>query len=81
VAGLFSKVTRFARTPQGQQAIRKVQDAAKDPATRRRINSGVDRVRQQVSGRRGGGAGGGTPGGPVGGTPGGPVPGRPPQQP
>lgn len=71
VAGLFSKLTRFASTPQGRQAIRKAQEAAKDPATRRKIDSGLERVRREIA-RRGGG---GNPGG----TPTGPVPGRPPQ--
>ena len=72
MAGLFSKLTRFASSPQGQQAIRKAQQAAKDPATRRKIDIGLERVRREIA-RRGGG--GGTPGG----TPSGPVPGRPPQ--
>lgn len=66
MAGLFGKVARFARSPHGQQAIRRAQAAAKDPATRRKLDAGVDRVRQQVSKRRGGG---GTGGGPVAGPP------------
>ncbi|WP_337062353.1 hypothetical protein [Kineococcus sp. G2] len=52
--GLVGKVTRFLSTPQGrrvaQEATRRLQTAAKDPATRRRIDAAVSQLR-----RRGGG--------------------------
>ncbi|MCI2238924.1 hypothetical protein MO973_29320 [Paenibacillus sp. TRM 82003] len=57
--GLLGKVTRFLSTPQGrrfaQEATRRVQTAAKDPATRRKIDTAVAQLR-----RRGGGGTGGT---------------------
>jgi hypothetical protein len=49
VASLFAKVQEFARSPQGKRLIgeasRKAQQAAKDPATRARI----DEVRRRFS--------------------------------
>lgn len=42
MAGLFGKITRFARSPKGQQVIRqagdKAQRIAKDPATKAKIS-------------------------------------------
>ncbi|WP_432536550.1 hypothetical protein [Kineococcus arenarius] len=53
-AGLLGKVTRFMSTPQGrrltQQAARRVQAAAKDPATRRKIDAAVSQLRRRGSG-------------------------------
>jgi hypothetical protein len=41
VASLFNKISKFAQTPQGQRVIRqattRAQAAAKDPATRAKI--------------------------------------------
>ncbi len=54
--GILSKLTAFARSPQGQRAIstasRKAQEVAKDPKTRAKI----DGVRSKLS-KRGGGTG------------------------
>jgi len=35
--GLFDRVGRFARSPQGKRLMQKAQQAARDPKTRRRI--------------------------------------------
>ena len=37
MAGLFDKVGRFARSPQGKRMVEKAQRLAKDPSTRRKI--------------------------------------------
>jgi hypothetical protein len=37
MAGLFDRVARFARSPQGQRVMDKAQRFARDPRTRRRI--------------------------------------------
>ena len=52
MAGLFSKVTRFASSPQGRAAIEKVKAAANDPKNRAKIDDAVAKVRQK--GRGGG---------------------------
>ena len=44
MAGLFSKVARFAQTPQGQRAIAKARAAASDPKNRAKINEIVAKV-------------------------------------
>jgi hypothetical protein len=42
VASLFSKLSKFAKTPQGQRMLReattRAQQAAKDPATRAKLD-------------------------------------------
>lgn len=62
MAGILSKITRFASSPQGRRAIEKArvkaQQMSKDPATRAKIDKGVGRVRSEVDKRRGGGAAG-----------------------
>lgn len=59
MASLFSKLTQFAKSPQGQRAIRtagdKAQQFAKDPKNRAKI----DDVRRRF---QGGGSGTGTGG-------------------
>jgi hypothetical protein len=54
MASLFSKVTQFANSPKGKQALRqateKAQQLAKDPKTRARIED----VRRRILGGRGG---------------------------
>jgi hypothetical protein len=54
MASLFSKVTQFASSPKGKQAIQqatdKAQQLAKDPKTRAKI----DGVRRRIQGGRGG---------------------------
>ncbi len=56
MASLFSKLTQFAKSPQGQRAIRtagdKAQQFAKDPKNRARI----EQVRSKLQGGKGGGA-------------------------
>jgi hypothetical protein len=42
-SSMFNKAMRWARTPQGQRAIAKAQQVAKDPATRAKV--------QQLKGR------------------------------
>ncbi|WP_432491785.1 hypothetical protein [Kineococcus gypseus] len=53
-AGLLGKVTKFLSTPQGrrltQEALRRAQVAAKDPATRRRIDAAVGQLRRRGTG-------------------------------
>jgi len=65
MASLFGKLAGFARSPQGRkvidQASRKAQQLAKDPATRAKIDQGTARVRAEVDKRRGGGTPPSTP--------------------
>ncbi len=65
MASLFGKIAGFARSPQGRrvidQASRKAQELAKDPATRAKIDKGTARVRAEVDKRRGGGTPPSTP--------------------
>ena len=37
MAGIFSKVSAFARSPQGRKLIKQAQDAAKDPKNRAKV--------------------------------------------
>ena len=50
MTSLMHKVSRFARSPQGQKFTRKAKEMAKDPRTRAKI----DDVRRRVQGGRGG---------------------------
>ena len=65
MASLFGKLAGFASSPQGRkvidQASRKAQQLAKDPATRAKIDQGNARVRAEVDKRRGGGTPPSTP--------------------
>ena len=45
--GLFSKVARFASSPQGQRAIAKARQAAGDPKNRAKINGLVSKVQRK----------------------------------
>ncbi|PWJ56460.1 hypothetical protein SAMN06264364_101438 [Quadrisphaera granulorum] len=58
MAGILDKLTRFARSPQGQRAIstatRKAQEMARDPKNR----SKIEQLRSRLGGR---GSGGTTP--------------------
>ena len=38
MAGLFDRLGRFARSPQGKRLMQKAQRPARDPRTRRRIS-------------------------------------------
>lgn len=53
MAGLLDKLTRFARSPQGQRAIstasRKAQELARDPKNR----SKIEQLRSRLGGRGG----------------------------
>ena len=55
MASLITKLTQFAKSPQGQRAIRtatdKAQQFAKDPKNRAKI----DQVRSRLQGGKGGG--------------------------
>ena len=51
MAGLMGKLAAFARTPQGQQAIRKAQQAASDPRNRTKINQLVAKVQRRGGAR------------------------------
>jgi hypothetical protein len=44
MAGLFDRVSRFARSPQGKRMMQKAQQLAKDPNTRRRIQEARGRL-------------------------------------
>lgn len=46
MAGLFDKVARFAKSPQGQRMIGKAQQAASDPKNRAKINDLVAKVQR-----------------------------------
>ena len=50
---LISKISRFARSPQGRKLADKAMTAAKDPKTRKQI----DEARRKLAARRGGGPG------------------------
>ncbi len=49
---IFSKVARFARSPQGRRLAAQAMQRAKDPKTRKQI----DDARRRLAARRGGGA-------------------------
>jgi hypothetical protein len=57
MASLFDKVTKFARSPKGQQVISqaaaKAKKVANDPKTRAKIDQGAQRVKSEVAKRRG----------------------------
>lgn len=75
--GFLGKVTKFASSPKGRRAVEqarvKAERMAKDPATRAKIDAGVDKIKGQVDRRRRG-QGGGTPPPPTGPPPAGPPP-------
>ena len=45
MAGLFNKVTKLARSPQGRAAIAKAKDAANDPKNRAKMDELVGKVK------------------------------------
>ena len=61
MAGLMSKISKFARGPQGKRAMGEAQRLAKDPKTREKVGD----VRRRFAGR-GRKPGGGAGPGPVG---------------
>jgi len=50
VAGLFSKVARFASSPQGQAALAKAKAAANDPENRAKLDDLVSKVKTRAGG-------------------------------
>ena len=45
MAGLFNKVTKLARSPQGRAALAKAKDAANDPKNRAKLDELVGKVK------------------------------------
>jgi hypothetical protein len=60
MASLFSKVARFARSPQGRRAIAQAKEFANDPRKRQQAKDALSKLRGKGTGG-GGGTGGGTP--------------------
>jgi hypothetical protein len=56
MAGLFDRVAKLARSPQGQRLIseasRRAQKLSKDPATRAKVQRARDEVTKRVSAAR-----------------------------
>ena len=50
MAGMFGKLSQFARSPKGRELTQKAQRYAKDPATKRKIADARNRF---AKGRRG----------------------------
>ena len=48
MAGLFSKVTKFASSPQGRAAIAKAKAAANDPKNRQKFDDLVGKVKDRT---------------------------------
>lgn len=53
MAGLFSKVSRFARSPQGQKLVQQAQAAAKDPKNRAKVEQLGNQLRTRAEALRG----------------------------
>ncbi|WP_165436173.1 hypothetical protein [Amycolatopsis suaedae] len=45
MAGLFNKIMRFAKSPEGRRAINQAKRYAKDPHTRKQAKDAFDRLR------------------------------------
>jgi hypothetical protein len=52
MASLFTKIAQLASSPQGRRAIKQAKQFANDPRRRRQAKEAVEKVRQQVSGKR-----------------------------
>jgi hypothetical protein len=52
MASFFTKITRFAGSPQGRRAVQQAKELANDPRRRQQAKDAVDKVRQQLSGKR-----------------------------
>jgi hypothetical protein len=50
MGSLMGRITQLARSRQGRQLMDRAQRAARDPATRRRINDARSRLGQRRSG-------------------------------
>lgn len=53
MAGLFSKVSKFARSQQGQKLIQQAQAAAKDPKNRAKVEQLGNQLKSRADGFRG----------------------------
>jgi hypothetical protein len=49
MAGIFSKVSAFARSPQGQKLIKQAQNAAKDPANRAKVQDVGNKLKTRAA--------------------------------
>ncbi|WP_200834590.1 hypothetical protein [Amycolatopsis alkalitolerans] len=52
MASLFTRLARLASSPQGRRAIAQAKQFANDPRRRQQAKDAVEKVRQQVAGRR-----------------------------
>ena len=50
MAGMFDKVSRFARSPKGRELAQRAQRYARDPETRRKIADARNRLARRRSG-------------------------------
>ncbi|GAA3631983.1 hypothetical protein GCM10022223_57610 [Kineosporia mesophila] len=48
MAGFLGKFSAFARSPQGKKLIQQVQTAAKDPATRAKVQAQAQQISKQL---------------------------------
>lgn len=53
MAGLFSKVSKFARSPQGQKLMQQAQAAAKDPKNRAKVEDLGNQLKSRADALRG----------------------------
>lgn len=53
MAGLFSKVSKFARSPQGQKLMQQAQAAAKDPKNRAKVEQLGNQLKTRAGALRG----------------------------
>jgi hypothetical protein len=49
MAGIFSKVSAFARSPEGRKLLKQAQEAAKDPANRARVQELGNKVKARAA--------------------------------
>ena len=61
MASLFTKLTQFANTPKGKQAIRQVTEKAQQLASDPKTKAKIADARKRFQGGRGPGSGTGTP--------------------
>lgn len=52
MASLFSKIARFANSPQGRRAVEQAKRFANDPKHREQAKGAVEKVRRQLDNRR-----------------------------
>lgn len=61
MASLFSKIAKFASSPQGRKLMNKAKEMANDPHKRQQAKDKFDQLRNKRGGSGGTGSGGGTP--------------------